>query len=168
MIWEAIRATLAEPELFPPIGIRAILNDGPTRADSYTDAIGTRSFFGARLGHSNPTKQALVEVTNILSYQESLVSCIISVGAGSGVPVEYKPNQLEETTTSHDERDPRDPDVDDPNDFAVQDLYERFTRDPERIHQEIDRMFTGRPFYYRLNHSQTSKNTLLQGNPAQT
>jgi calcium-independent phospholipase A2-gamma len=73
-IWEAGRATTAQPSVFPPISI------GETGI----------TYIDAGIGYSNPAKEALDEAVRI--WQISGISCIVSIGSGMMTPARLESN----------------------------------------------------------------------------
>jgi calcium-independent phospholipase A2-gamma len=73
-IWEAGRATTAQPSVFPPISI------GETGI----------TYIDAGIGYSNPAKEALDEAVRI--WQVSGISCIVSIGSGMMTPARLESN----------------------------------------------------------------------------
>lgn len=135
-VWEAICATLAEPELFLPVSIDSGFGNIPIH------------FFGAGLGHSNPINHALVEADNIRSFKGRTVSCIYSIGAGKTLPIDHSPNYL----AMLEEKEVRmDPDVDDDFDIEIADMVRSIARSCENAHLEMHLKFEGRPFYFRFD-----------------
>lgn len=142
MIWEAVRATLADPELFRDITVGDLI---PIH------------YFGAGLGHNNPTPQALIEVNNVRAFRDLKVACIFSIGAGkrysSAVP-ELNQDELIETQQMQD--------VDDGFDRRIRWLVEFVARECETVHREMARKFPIPRFYYRFNVEQGADGDILQ------